>query len=128
HKVFQNASNRWLGVLMNGLDPSLRSASKRRLASAVGGWASLDDFVRYLQIAVVNFDILGLANGTVINVSLLVSLLHSPLPTTTQRRSDYMKNTMPLRVRISRFFEERYLHRAQPHYFPALALFEIIVV
>ena len=39
-----------------------------------------------------------------------------------------MKNTMPLRVRISRFFEERYLHRAQPHYFPELALFAIIVV
>lgn len=39
-----------------------------------------------------------------------------------------MKSKMPMRVRISRFLEERYLHRAQPHYFPELALFGIIVI
>ena len=113
---------------MNSLDPVLRSAFANRMASVVRGSATLGEFARYLQIALTNFDILGLANGTVMNLSLLVSLFHSPLPTTAQRRSDYMKNTMPLRIRISRFLEERYVHRSQPHYLPELALFAIIVV
>ena len=39
-----------------------------------------------------------------------------------------MENRMPLRVRISRFLEERYVHRSQPHYLPELALFAIIVI
>jgi len=35
---------------------------------------------------------------------------------------------MPMRLRILRFLEERYVHRAQPHYFPELALFGIILI
>src|SRR5690348_5660590 len=113
---------------MNGLDPGLRCTVAGRLASIARGRASLGEVVRYLQIALTNFDILGLVNGTVMNLSLLVSLFHPSLPTTAQRRSDYMKHTMPLRVRISRFVEERYVHRSQPHYFPELVLFAIIII
>ena len=112
---------------MNSLHPGLCSASDGALSSAVRGWASLGNVMRYLQIAVTNFDILGLANGTMMNVGLLISLFHSPLPT-AQKRSDYMKNTMPLRVRIARFLEERYVQRAQPHFLPELALFAVIIV
>ena len=113
---------------MNSLDFGVRSTLAGRLASVVRGWASLGQFVSCLQIALTNFDILGLTNGTVMNLSLLASLFHSPLPTTAERRSEYMQNTMPLRVRISRFVEERYVHRSQPHYFPELLLFAIIAV
>jgi len=35
---------------------------------------------------------------------------------------------MPMRQRISRFLEERYVHRARPHYFPELALFGVIAI
>jgi len=35
---------------------------------------------------------------------------------------------MPIGQRISRFLEERYLHRARPHYFPELAVFGIILI
>jgi hypothetical protein len=127
HKVFQNKSNKWLAVGMDSLDTSLNSSCDNRLHLAIG-WSSLGAVVGYLQIAVTNFDILGLANGTVMNLSLLVSLFHPPLPNVTQRRYDYMKKVLPLRMRISRFLEERYFHRAQPHYLPELALFVVMVV
>ncbi len=39
-----------------------------------------------------------------------------------------MKTTMPMRLRISRFLEERYVHRARPHFFPELALFGLILI
>ena len=39
-----------------------------------------------------------------------------------------MKTTMPIRQRILRFLEERYVHRAQPHFFPELALFGVILI
>jgi len=39
-----------------------------------------------------------------------------------------MKTTMPIRWRISRFLEERYVHRARPHYLPELAAFGIILI
>src|SRR5207253_8366185 len=39
-----------------------------------------------------------------------------------------MKTTMPMRLRILRFLEERYVHRARPHYFPELALFGVILI
>jgi hypothetical protein len=39
-----------------------------------------------------------------------------------------MKTTMPIGQRISRFLEERYVHRAQPHYLPELALFGVIMI
>ena len=112
---------------MNSLNPDTRCAFGGCLPSSVGGWAPLGDIVGYLQIAVTNFDILGLVNGTVMNLGLLVSLFHSPL-STAQRRIDYMEKTLPLRIRVSRFLEERYVHRAQPHYFPELILFAVIVV
>jgi hypothetical protein len=35
---------------------------------------------------------------------------------------------MPMRQRISRFLEERYVHRARPHYLPELALFGVILI
>ncbi len=35
---------------------------------------------------------------------------------------------MPMRQRISRFIEERYVHRARPHYLPELALFAVIAI
>jgi hypothetical protein len=35
---------------------------------------------------------------------------------------------MPIGQRISRFLEERYVHRARPHYLPELALFGIILI
>ena len=113
---------------MDSLDPGLSSACDSRVQLAIGGWSSLGDVLGYLQIAITNFDILGLANGTVMNLSLLVSLFHSPLTNIAQRRSDYMENTLPLRVRIARFVEERYVQRAEPHFLPELALFALIVV
>ena len=39
-----------------------------------------------------------------------------------------MKTTMPIRWRIARFLEERYVHRARPHYLPELAAFGIILI
>ncbi len=39
-----------------------------------------------------------------------------------------MKTTMPIGQRISRFLEERYVHRARPHYLPELALFGLILI
>jgi hypothetical protein len=39
-----------------------------------------------------------------------------------------MKTTMPIGQRLSRFLEERYVHRARPHYLPELALFGIIAI
>jgi hypothetical protein len=39
-----------------------------------------------------------------------------------------MKTTMPIGQRISRFLEERYAHRAHPHYLPELALFAVILL
>jgi hypothetical protein len=39
-----------------------------------------------------------------------------------------MKSTMPIGQRISRFLEERYVHRARPHYLPELALFGLILI
>ena len=114
-------------LVMNSLNPGVRFDSDGRLASAVRGLTSLGDILRYLQIAVTNFDVLGLANGTVMNVGLLISLFHSPLPN-VQRRTNSMEKTLPIRVRISRFFEERYVQRAQPQFLPELVLFAIIVV
>ncbi|MGH7983873.1 MAG: hypothetical protein ACREFF_12115 [Candidatus Udaeobacter sp.] len=35
---------------------------------------------------------------------------------------------MPIGQRISRFLEERYVHRAHPHYLPELALFGAILL
>jgi hypothetical protein len=39
-----------------------------------------------------------------------------------------MKTTMPIGQRISRFLEERYVHRAHPHYWPELAVFGVILI
>ena len=41
---------------------------------------------------------------------------------------DYMKTAMPIGQRISRFLEERYVHRAHPHYLPELAVFGVILL
>ena len=41
---------------------------------------------------------------------------------------EHMKTTMPIGQRISRFLEERYVHRAHPHYLPELALFAVILL
>ena len=38
-----------------------------------------------------------------------------------------METRMPIGQRISRFIEERYVHRAHPHYLPELAGFGIIL-
>jgi len=35
---------------------------------------------------------------------------------------------MPMSQRISRFLEERYVHRARPYYLPELALFGVIAI
>ncbi|HEY4284414.1 MAG TPA: hypothetical protein VGM62_15230 [Chthoniobacterales bacterium] len=90
---------------------------------------SLSEVWSYLQYAVINFDVLGLTQGTVINLSLLISLFQQQPKLNKHHRSvDRMKTTMPMRIRISRFIEERYLHRAQPGFFPELALFGLIVI
>ena len=39
-----------------------------------------------------------------------------------------METKMPIGQRISRFLEERYVHRAQPHYGPELAAFGVILI
>lgn len=39
-----------------------------------------------------------------------------------------METRMPIGQRISRFLEERYVHRAHPHYLPELAGFGLILV
>jgi hypothetical protein len=39
-----------------------------------------------------------------------------------------MKTMMPIRVRVSRFLDERYAQREQPHYFAELAVFGLIVI
>ena len=35
---------------------------------------------------------------------------------------------MPIGQRILRFLEERYVHRARPHYGPELAVFGVILI
>jgi len=39
-----------------------------------------------------------------------------------------METTIPIGQRISRFLEERYVHRARPHYLPEVAVFGIILL
>jgi hypothetical protein len=39
-----------------------------------------------------------------------------------------METKMPMGQRISRFLEERYVHRTRPHYLPELAAFGIILI
>jgi len=39
-----------------------------------------------------------------------------------------METRMPIGQRISRFIEERYVHRAHPHYLPEFAGFALILV
>jgi len=39
-----------------------------------------------------------------------------------------METRIPIGQRISRFLEERYVHRARPHYLPELALFGVILI
>jgi hypothetical protein len=39
-----------------------------------------------------------------------------------------METRIPIGQRISRFLEERYVHRARPHYWPELAGFGIILI
>jgi hypothetical protein len=89
----------------------------------------LGQVLEQLQRVVINFDVLGFATGTVMNLGLLISLFnHQPTRNKKHRRYDHMKNTMPLRVRISRFLEERHVYRARPHFLPELALFGLIVI
>jgi len=39
-----------------------------------------------------------------------------------------METKMPIGQRISRFLEERYVHRARPNYLPELAGFGVILI
>ena len=39
-----------------------------------------------------------------------------------------METRMPIGQRISRFIEERYVHRAHPHYLPEFAGFGVILI
>jgi hypothetical protein len=39
-----------------------------------------------------------------------------------------METRMPIGQRISRFLEERYVHRTRPHYLPELAVFGVILI
>jgi hypothetical protein len=39
-----------------------------------------------------------------------------------------MKTKMPMWWRIARFIENRYVHRARPHYLPELAGFGVILL
>jgi hypothetical protein len=41
---------------------------------------------------------------------------------------DTMKTTMPIWWRIARFLENRYVHRARPHYLPELAGFGVLLI
>ena len=62
------------------------------------------------------------------NLGLLIHFFINQQRNNDNRRYDYMKTTMPMRLRILRFLEERYVHRARPHYFPELALFGVILI
>ena len=39
-----------------------------------------------------------------------------------------METRIPIGQRISRFLEERYVHRARPQYLPELAVFAVILI
>jgi hypothetical protein len=39
-----------------------------------------------------------------------------------------METRIPIGQRISRFLEERYVHRARPDYFPEVAAFAVILI
>jgi len=39
-----------------------------------------------------------------------------------------METRIPMGQRISRFLEERYVHRTQPHYLPEVAVFAVILI
>ena len=39
-----------------------------------------------------------------------------------------METRIPIGQRISRFLEERYVHRAQPDYFPEVAAYAVILI
>jgi hypothetical protein len=109
------------GLEMEPIQPN--DESSKRI-----GRVSLSQVLGHLRYAVTNFDVLGLTNGALMNLGLLISIFHQPRQNNKHRRYDHMKTTMPMRVRISRFLEERYVHRAQPHYFPELALFGLTVI
>jgi hypothetical protein len=39
-----------------------------------------------------------------------------------------METRIPIGQRISRFLEERYVHRARPHYLPEVVVFGVILI
>jgi hypothetical protein len=113
---------------MNGMGLGEQNTQDNDQCSAVIGRGSLGQLLDHVQRALINFDLLGLGNGALLNLGLLISLFHQPTRNNVNRRYGHMKTTMPMRVRISRFLEERYVHRAQPHFFPEFALFGITVI
>ena len=92
----------------------------------------------YVHRAVSNFDILGLAQGAVVNTSMLISLFRQPPSENHHYRSNHAgspqpeepprKNRIPLAQRISRFLEDRRVYGPQPHFLPELAVLGVIVI
>ncbi len=111
---------------MNGSDSGVKTIQGNG-SNAIGRvWPS--QVLGQLQRAAINFDVFGLTNGALMNLELLISFLHQPTGNNVNRRYGHMKTTMPIRVRVLRFIDERYVQREQPPYFAELALFGMIVV
>jgi hypothetical protein len=59
---------------------------------------------------------------------MVVDLLHENADLISERRVVNMKTTNSLRVRASRFFNDRYAYRERPDYLVELVAFGIIVI
>ena len=99
---------------------------------------SSTEMLSYFQHAVTNFDVLGLAQGAVMNTGMLISLFRRQLPSDNQhyspngaaptRREEPIKRRLPLTQRISRFLEHQRVYGAQPRFLPELAVLGLIVI
>ena len=99
---------------------------------------SSTEILSYFNRAVSNFDVLGLAQGAVMNTGMLISMFRRQLPSEANhylpnsgdptRRDEVLKRRLPLTQRISRFLEHQRVYGAQPRYLPELAVFGLIVI
>src|SRR5437899_12495861 len=104
---------------MKGSDSGMKTIQGNG-SNAIGRvWPS--QVLGQLQRAAINFDVFGLTNAALMNLELLISFFHQPTRNNVNRRYDHMKPTMPMRVRVLRLIDERYVHRQRPPYSAGLS-------
>ena len=99
---------------------------------------SSTEMLGYVHRAVSNFDLLGLAQGAVMNTGMMISLFRRQPPSDSPHylpdgedpahRHTTPKRRPPLTERISRFIEHQRVYGSQPRYLPELVVLTLIVV